>query len=134
MIKKILVEDQIACEAKRLWLILTLPAEVRRWLGAGECSFEPRMGGAVRFRFSLASMRGEVVAWAPPALFAIQFTPGSRVEFWCDPVDTSTRLVVTATVDVHAPDAAHEALMTWGSCLARIKERAEGPKTAMGGE
>lgn len=128
MIKKILVEDTIASPSNRLWLILTMPAEVRKWFGAGEVSFEPRLNGEVRFRWTSASTKGQVVLWAPPTIFAIQFTPGARVEFWCDPLESGTRLVISSTVEGHDPAMASELLNQWGGCLERIKARADQPK------
>jgi uncharacterized protein YndB with AHSA1/START domain len=128
VIKKILVEDNIATPANRLWLILTMPAEVRRWFGAGEVTFEPRLNGEVRFRWTSASTKGQVVLWAPPTIFAIQFVPGARVEFWCDPLEAGTRLVISSTVDGTDPAQAAELLNQWTSCLERIKARADLPK------
>ena len=130
MQKKIVVEDNLDAPPSRLWLILTMPSEVRRWFGSGECSFEPRLGGEVRFRWTSASTKGQVVTWSPPTIFAIQFMPGSRVEFWCDPVDGGgTRLVISSTVVNSEPVAVAEAMNTWGQCLERIKARAEEKKS-----
>ncbi|NUN50125.1 MAG: SRPBCC domain-containing protein [Candidatus Brocadiae bacterium] len=128
MIRKVLVEENVHCPAQRLWLIMTMPAEVKRWFGAGECSFEPRLGGEVRFRWTTASTKGSVVLWAPPTIFAVQFQPGSRVEFWCDPIEDGTRLVISSTVEMDDPHALSEMLNTWVSCARRIKDRAEGAK------
>jgi uncharacterized protein YndB with AHSA1/START domain len=128
MIKKVLVEENIECPPNRLWLILTMPSEVRKWFGAGEVSFEPRLNGEVRFRFTSASTKGNVVLWAPPTIFAIQFSPGQRVEFWCDPIDTGTRLVISSTVPNDDPAAAGELLNQWKGSLEKIKARADLPK------
>jgi uncharacterized protein YndB with AHSA1/START domain len=125
MIKKILVEENINCEPKRLWLILTMPAEVRKWFGAGEVQFEPRLNGEVRFRWTTASTRGNVVLWAPPTIFAIQFTPGARVEFWADPLEKGTRLVISSSVVSEDPVALFELMSQWSECLTRIRGRAE---------
>ncbi|MCE9581695.1 MAG: SRPBCC domain-containing protein [Planctomycetes bacterium] len=128
MINKVLVEENIDCPPNRLWLILTMPSEVRKWFGAGEVTFEPRQNGEVRFRFTSASTKGTVSLWAPPTIFAIQFTPGQRVEFWCDPIDTGTRLVISSTVPHDDPAAAGELLNQWAGCLLKIKARAEPAK------
>ena len=128
MLKKILVEETIACPQARLWLVLTMPSEVRRWLGSGECAFEPRLGGEVRFRWTSASTKGQVVLWSPPTIFGIQFQPGGRVEFWADPLESGTRLVISTTIQSDDPFELSETLHTWEACVERIKARAEQPK------
>jgi uncharacterized protein YndB with AHSA1/START domain len=93
-----------------VWRALTQASLLSDWFEA-EAEIEPRVNGAVRFRFADGSeVRGVVVAVDPPRRLSIRWRDvhaggsASLVEFSLEGLAAGTRLTVTESAGVVSPE------------------------------
>jgi len=97
---------QLGAPPPDVWRALTEASLLSDWFEA-EVELDPRVGGAVRFRFPDGSeLRGVVVACDPPRHLGFRWRDihllgdAAVVEFSLDPVSDGTRLTVTESPGV----------------------------------
>jgi uncharacterized protein YndB with AHSA1/START domain len=100
-------ERRFVLPIERLWAALTDPARLAEWFA--QATIEPRLGGAVAFRWPTRDYveRGVIVAWEPPRVLAWAMPDEngllSGVVRWelmseAGPVKRGTRLILTQTL------------------------------------
>ena len=97
---------QLGAPPPDVWRALTETSLLSDWFDA-EAELDPRVGGAVRFRFPDGSeLRGVVVACDPPRRLSFRWRDvhvprnAAVVEFSLEPVSDGTRLTVTESPGV----------------------------------
>jgi uncharacterized protein YndB with AHSA1/START domain len=115
---------------RRVWALVTEPAELAHWFPSPEITLDLVAGGTIRFRGDpyMPESTGRILAVDAPHRFAFTWG-GDELHFDLEPLDANrTRFTLTNVLE--AKDTASRNAAGWDACLSCLDARAEGRTTA----